>query len=186
MQSIRETSVVAFWSELEKIAAGPLVYHEPGLYKNNGLPGKWVSHADLWKENPALARQVGSDPNVVKDVVFLAPKSEFVEMHGERGEEAYKAVRRHEMAHWMRAKRGNMSRMGKPGIRGVGSTLREELVGHVSALKGRSPEVTQALAQGIIPGAVRSTQAAYRGTTLRKAALGGSFGKALRAVRLIK
>ena len=178
-------NTASLFDELEKIALNVQLIHEPGLLSTHGLAGKHVTNKTIMAENPGLAKTVNLKPG--RDALFMAPKSEFRAMVGQHGDEAYKATRRHELTHYMRGKRGKMARVGTPGLRGLGTTAREELIAHVSALKGRSIPVQQGLARGIAPGTLASMRSAYPGQKLRNVAMGGKAGNLLRRVgRLFK
>ena len=106
-----DITIAAVFDELEKVALSVQQVHHPGLLSFQGLAGKYVNQ-DTLKQNPALAKQVGVKPG--KGALFMAPKAEFVQMYGPQGEEAYRAIKRHELTHYMRGKRGKMQRVGTP------------------------------------------------------------------------
>jgi hypothetical protein len=181
---IEEGMLTGFYNELEKIAISVQVVHEPGLLSEHGLAGKHVTHEKLMAENPALAKKLGIKPG--KDVLFMAPQAEYERLYGPQGREGYRAVKRHELTHYMRGKRGKMKRVGTPGLRGLGATAREELVAHISAMRGRSDPAQLALAKGLVPGVVGSVRHAYQGQPLRQVAMGGTLGRVGRFLRLVR
>jgi hypothetical protein len=183
-QGDHSTRLSAFFDELSKVAVSVQEISEPGLLTTHGLAGKWVPHAKVIEENPALAKKVGLRTG--RDALFMAPREEFLRAYGPQGGEAYKAVKRHELTHYLRGKRGKMERVGTPGLRGLGATAREELIAHFEAMRGRSPGVQKALAQSFVPGVVGSVRHAYQNRPLRQVAMGGTLGRVARALRLMR
>lgn len=150
--------------ELEKVAVSVKIQHEPGLLTTHGLAGKFVPEAAIRAENPALAASIGLPTG--KDALFIAPKEEFITaLHGDaaKGDSAYRNIRRHELTHWLRAKRGKLEGTGKPGLRNVLRTAREEAIAQISGLKAvKDPAHRALLAKGFAPGVVGSVQHAYQ------------------------
>jgi len=180
--TLKETTLTAFCDELEKIALSIKQVDQPGMLSLHGLAGKHVTHDTIMRENPAFAKQLGVS-STGKDVIFMAPKQEFAAAYGSHGDEARRAIKRHELTHYMRGKRGKMARLGKPGLRGLGVTAREELAAHlVPALRTKSPEIQKALAKGVLPGTLQSVRTAYPGQRLRDVAMGGKAGALLKRV----
>ena len=78
------------------------------------------------------------------------------------GAAADRSIKRHELTHWLRFKKGKMKHVGKPTIRGVATTVREEFAAHrgqMSRLPKTVPWHRKVL--GIVAGTKASTQAAY-------------------------
>jgi hypothetical protein len=176
-----------FSDELQKIAAGPYVMEEPTFgTARNGTWAKLVKRRDI-DANPAARKEIGAlGVKPGRDIMVTAPDANIKAHFGEHAPAAKKALRRHEMTHWMRGQRGKMKRYGQPGLRGVATTLREEVAAHISSLKGQAPAQQQQLAQGVIPGTMQSSRTAYGGSLRRGAASGGNTGRVLRALRLVR
>ena len=173
----------ALFDEMEKIALGVKQMHQPGLLTFQGLAGKYVTNDTIMKQNPAFAKKLGLSAGG-KDALFMAPKQEFASAYGQHGDATYRAIKQHELTHYLRGKKGKMIRYGKPGLRGLGTTAREELAAHLTAAgRAKSPQIQQALARGVVPGTVQSVRAAYPRQRLRDVAMGGSLGKAVGRVR---
>lgn len=104
------------------------------------------------------------------------------------GEDLRNVTRRHELIHYMRARKGLMDGAGKPGIRNVLRTLREETAaGLGAAIRAKNPVIRALSIPSALGGAGVSTSNAYAHTGgVGKALLGGSIGKVLRALRLAK
>ena len=172
----------AFFDEMEKIALGIKLVHEPGAL-SSGLAGKYVTNGTVMRESPALAKKFGVS-GTGKDLLLIAPKHEFQRAYPGFGDDAYRTIKQHELVHYMRAKKGKLARVGKPGIRGLASTAREELIAHAyPALRTKSPLTQQALARGIIPGTIASVRSAYPGQSLKSVAAGGTLGRIARLFR---
>lgn len=196
---LKRAQVEAMRDELEKLGAGPDIIHVPGM-QQAGLSGSFLSRRKMrrfYKQDPGrMAKELGMTELPKKDVVFLSKEKEIRKVLGksvrgkstpaavirERAKEIYRSTRAHELTHWLRAKRGKFKRMGKPGVRGVLSTGREELAAHVRALKRLPPALKAELAVSVPSGVMFSTRHAYPGKSLRKALMGGQAGKLIRRV----
>lgn len=183
---------------IEKLGAGPDIVHVPGL-QQAGLTGKFMPRRQakrFYKQySGEMAKELGITGPPKKDVVFLSEEKELRKVIGKkvkgkgvpaaairgRAKGFYAAARAHELTHWLRAKKGKFKRVGKPGVRGVLSTGREELAAHVRSLKRLPPALKAELAFGIPGGVMFSTRHAY-GKPLRKALMGGKAGKLIRKV----
>lgn len=175
--------------ELLKIASDIKVHHDPvGTMRQTGFVGKYFSPARV-AEEPVLQGISGGK----KHVLALPAREDFTDLLKNRpdfvgdpeglrtaSDAAYKSSRKHELTHYLRGKKGKMDRYGKPGVRGVLTTGREEVAAHLQGLKPykRSEKMMSQASQGVIPGVVGSVQSAYP-QGIRKALLGGTLGKAL-------
>lgn len=180
----KEAMFLSFYDEVEKIALSIQRVHVPGMLAQ-GVAGKHVKRETLMAENPALAKQFGVKTG--KDILFIAPESDYTKAFGARGKAGYKAITQHELTHYLRGKRGKMKRFGTQGLRGLGATAREELIAHLApVVRARDPGVQKALSAGVLPGVVASVRHAYKGQPLRQVALGGTLGRVGKALKLIK
>lgn len=173
MRNLSTTSVASFWDELEKLA-GPRLIEEPGLLSTHGIGGLQIpaSHSESQRRFPGGTRES----------IVVGSESEYAPG-------ARKAALRHEIAHYLRRKRGHMAGVGDPGLRNVAKTLREELIAYGTQFDQRKTRVSDAvqaqMSQHLIPNLVQSMESAYPKGVI-PAALGGNFGRALRTLRLIK
>lgn len=171
---------------MKKVAAGPYVYHEPGAMMS-GMTGKYVTHEDVMK-HPEIAKNIGYRGN--KGTLIMAPVEEITRAAGgdkARGKSLYDATRAHEMTHYMRGQRGKMKNVGKPGLVGIASTMREELAANKRSLKALPPEMRKNVKlRGIIGPSWASVRAAYPGQKMKDVAMGGGLGRLLRKARLLK
>jgi len=181
MNSVTES---ALFNELEKIALGVQEVTQLGTQQPTGLSnvyGSLIKNKEMVKD-PELVKRIGLKPG--KDALIMAPKSTFVRDFGPNSEGAYKAVKQHELTHYLRGRRGKMARVGTPGLRGLASTAREELAAHlVPAMRAKSPEIQQALSKGVLPGTIQSVRAAYPGQRLRDVAMGGTLKRIAKLFR---
>lgn len=184
----------SFTDELAKIALDVGVHHEPrGTLAQTGFIGKWFPPETVEK-NPILQQVGKGKPHVLalpqkedfKDLLRSRP--DFVgnpEKLEEAAQAAYKSSRRHELTHYLRSKKGKMARYGKPGVRGVLTTGREELAAYVQGakpFKKVSPKAHQEVIAGIPSGVVGSVRTAYP-EGVGKALMGGRLGSALQVAK---
>lgn len=180
---------------LEKTAAGPLIIDvdDPRLLNTAALnldPKTFFSTADT--ASKAQVRQLF--PEAVealekgRGVILLPSKANLAQspfLDAEEADAAYKQLRRHEMTHWMRSRKGKDLSVS-PGIRGVLKNAREELAAAVSQtkIKGVPPEITRTLQTSVIPATLTSVKANYanRGGPL-KAMTQGSLKKVFGALK---
>lgn len=140
-----EPSFGAFSDELEKIAAGPRVFHDPTLLTHAGLAGKYIAPEVIHSADPraAMVRSAvaahGKPIKPGQGFLAMAPLEQIRSSIAkpERTQAVYNATRRHEMTHWLRGKRGLMRGLGEPGLMNVARTAREELAAQLSGLKAR-------------------------------------------------
>jgi len=171
----------SFFNEMEKIALGVQEVTQLGAQQPPGFPtvyGSLVKNKEMMRY-PELVKRIGLKSG--KDALVMAPESTFVRDFGPNSGAARKAVKQHELTHYIRGRRGKMKRVGTPGLRGLGATAREEIAAYLTpALRAKSPEMQKALSKGILPGTVQSVRSAYPGQRLRDVAMGGKAGALLR------
>ena len=183
-----------FADELTKISLEIKVHHEPpGTLAQTGFVGKYFSPETVAKE-PILQQVSGGK----KHVLALPQKEDFKQLLQHRpdfigdpekveqaAQSAYQSSRRHELTHYLRGKKGKMERYGKPGVRGVLSTGREELAAYGQGLKPFKKMGPKAVAQGAmgVPGGVMGSIRTAYPEGIRKAMMGGQLGSALQAAK---
>jgi hypothetical protein len=121
-----------------------------------------------------------------KDVVLVPSKKALLAMGvPERNiDPLYRATRRHEIAHWSRARKGKMKGYGEPGLRNVLRSAREEMIAYGSMGKRLPEEMERNWAKEFFPATAASVQQAYAPTGgVKKAILGGSLSKPARIAR---
>tara|TARA_B100000131_G_scaffold132800_1_gene129389 strand:- start:5229 stop:5801 length:573 start_codon:yes stop_codon:yes gene_type:complete len=180
----------AFVDEMEKLAAGPLIVH----MSDPSSPGKHVKASTFLNNPPERLRQIMAEVPAVRkaaekgqSVLFLPSPEGLSKLYGPAGgQAAYNTMRRHEMTHWLRDRRGKMKGVGEPGLRNVLRSAREEMAAHLSQTRTRGLTGVQreALGKLVGPGTIGSVKAnyAYMGGA-RKAALGGTASKILKALK---
>ena len=178
--------------ELVKISTELKVHHAPvGALAQHGFVGKYFD-PEAVKSTPVLQQAAQGK----KHLLVLPQKADFrTLLEGRRdyigkpelveraGNAAYQSSRRHELTHYLRQKKGKMARYGKPGVRGLLSTGREEAIAYskgLSPLKRISEKSYVEGMKGVIPGTIGSVRQAYP-QGLRAAAMGGRLGGLIRA-----
>lgn len=180
---------------LEKTAAGPLIIDvdDPRLLSTNAVnldPKSFLSTAD----SPAKTLIKQQYPEAVealkagRGVIMLPSKANLAQnpfLDAETADATYKQLRRHEMTHWMRGRKGK-DLSTSPGIRGVLRNAREELAATASQtkIKGVSPAITRTLQANMVPAALASVKSnyAHQGGPL-KAMAQGSLKKVFGALK---
>jgi hypothetical protein len=122
--------LLAFSDELEKISAGPALVYDPQAEQSGSAAAYWppkkVDQVDTIHPQLGLKKYVGKKHGLI---VTTHP-SQYA-YHPE-GKAAYRALRRHEMTHWARDKKGKMKGIGEGGLGNVLRTAREEVVAYGS------------------------------------------------------
>tara|TARA_Y100000034_G_C6905241_1_gene419816 strand:+ start:2923 stop:3489 length:567 start_codon:yes stop_codon:yes gene_type:complete len=183
--------IKAFMEEMEKVSAGPHMIEADdvfqGLYMRRGdfdrqMQEKPQVRAILQRNHPQIFS------NTKKDVVFTPSRAALRRMGipEENIEATWKGARRHELAHWMRNRRGKMGEYGKPGLLNKLRTFREEAVAWKATPPTRGGDFQRKMVKAHWPEfAVQSTQAAYPNSP-KITSVGGKAIKALRAVKVIR
>ena len=197
--TLSHTAVTSFWGELEKIAAGPFMIEvdDPSLLSGHALNVT----AESFLKNPNDTHRVIIKhwPQALEAAkkgrgVVLVPSIKNLEqmpgMDPESARANYKQLRRHELTHWMRKRKGYGGIESAPGLRNVLKNTREEWAAHVSqavGTRGISDAHRKQIASAAWPGTMSAVAGNYAHMGgVRKAALGGNFGRALRALRVIR
>ena len=179
----------SFLDELEKIAAGPFIIE----VDDPSIGGRFIprdSFMELMEARPEIRATYQEEfPEILKskkDVVFVPSKKALSEagIPDKNIDPMYRAYRRHELAHWSRARKGKMKGYGEPGLRNVLRSVREEVVGYGSMGKHLPKDMERDLAKKFLPITTASVQQAYAPKGgVKKAILGGSLSKPARIAR---
>jgi hypothetical protein len=164
--------LAAFVDELEKIAAGPARIVDEQLPP--GTAQYWQPHkvdaVDAAHPQIGLKRHVGKRHGAL----LSGPSPQFPSFEENA---ASRGLRRHELTHWLRDRKGKMTGVGKPGFGNVLRTAREEAVaygGELKSLRRAGAPHMQPLSVMTIPKRfLGSMKAAYPKGILR-AALGAA------------
>ena len=162
----------AFSDELEKIAAGPKIFHDPSLLQL-GLVGKYIPPSEIHSTKPQAEYLRNTIPGIKpgQGLLAMTPRETIRASIAkpERANAAYNITRRHEMTHWLRERRGKMKGIGQPGLMNVGRTIREELAGHLSGIRARGTAGVpfRDKAMSVLVGVPASLKAAYPRGVLR-------------------
>jgi len=202
------SELAAFADEVEKIAASVVMSELPGLFSVQGFGAAYMNPervARATQLDPALAKHPAFSKAVKtkKHLVLVPPKRELRAMAeavptikadpaavDRLSEGLARGARRHELAHYKRTLRGKMEGYGKPGVRNVLRTLREEAIANISGVQGHKkmlPRERAIFAGEALKDVGRSTRHAYASEGgIRKALVGGTLGKLLRAARMVR
>lgn len=175
---MRSASLTAFVDELEKIAAGPRVIYDPEMRTGAQYwPPSFVDRVEAARPDIGVKAMVGK-----KHGALVGPHPSQFSHHPE-GAQAYKALRRHEMTHWMRDRRGLFGGVGKPGLRNVLRTAREEGAAYLSQRKAlrNAPQIRRQSLVRLPKDFLTSMRAAYP-AGVGKAVMGGTLGKVVRPI----
>ena len=157
---------------MEKVAAGPLIIHveDPNLLNARAVhitPEGLISQKEEAHRTIANRWPKAMDAAKSGRAVILLPSVENLSKHPslspEDAKATYKQLRRHELTHWMRHRKGYRGMQVKPGIGNVLRNAREELAAHVSQVKtkGLNPSQKAAFKSAIIPGTLQSVSQNY-------------------------
>lgn len=124
----------------KKTAAGPVTYKMTSMdiLTNPNLSGKYVRPQEL-QANRSMAKLL--DPtlrSLKKGLIILRPADSFKFGPNSKisGKQAADILRKHEMTHYLRDKKGLLNNVGKKNIRGIFSTIREEGAAQFRSMKG--------------------------------------------------
>lgn len=128
-----------------------------------------------------------------KGIILNRPPSDVQKMHPRLSDVEAKALSRaklrHELTHALRDRAGKMERYGKPGVRGVLTTMREEALAYGKELGSldKHPQLQTQVAQGTGPNFFTSLRAAHAPQGgVRKALLSGSLKPLATRLGLLK
>lgn len=171
----------SFLDELEKISIDLKMRPTTGI--GDGSLGAAYYPPAVLDKNPQLKELAGGKsnlilhrPTTVADIQGALPQlspdeaASYAKAHG-------RAVRRHELTHYMRAQQGHLDNYGAPGIRGMLSTGREEAIAYGKMLRPMdkaSPKFGPMLAASFGPNMLTSMRNAYP-QGLRRAAISGTL-----------
>jgi hypothetical protein len=152
----------------EKIAVGPAMMPNPGYGIHNAIAAKYITAKSLLegqKTNPQIAQELKSvNPKwKTEGLILHAPKGAIRDMPFMKGPEIERVLKRHELVHYMRHKRGQLpDDLGKPGIKGVATVFREEIAAHRASIK-RAPKTvpTSAKVMSVVKGTMASAKEIY-------------------------
>tara|TARA_Y100000034_G_C6905241_1_gene419815 strand:+ start:2302 stop:2880 length:579 start_codon:yes stop_codon:yes gene_type:complete len=188
----------SFVNELRKIAAGPLVIDVDDISLLNGRAVHVLPDGILSPKSQAHHIIRNKFPQAIaaaeqgKSVILLPSKKNLASspyVGPDAADAAYNQLRRHEMTHWLRWKKGKKGMEISPGVRGVVRNAREEFAASVSQVKTRGlhPAQQKLMASQVIPSTVASVKGNYAHQGgVKKALMGGKAGKALRFLRRIR
>lgn len=184
----------AFFAELEKIATPYLLEYDYNPAEHGPSPfARYMTREHLQQNaaHPLILSATEKRPvPASKSSVVLMPSKESLGRYFDNttAKDVWHSMLRHENTHYLRDKAGKMEGLGKPGLRNIMRTAREEAIAYAEGAGSRhlSDAAKARSIQAIGPNTSHSIHAAYAPTGgVRKAALGGRFGDALRKLRLI-
>jgi hypothetical protein len=185
----------AFFSELEKIAAPHLLEYDYNPVEHGPSPFAKHMTQQQFQQNAnhplILAATEKRQVPAGKSSIVLMPSKESMGRHFDSTttKDLWHNLLRHENTHYLRNKAGKMEGLGKPGLRNVLRSAREEGIAYAEGAgsKHLSDIAKTRATYGIGSGVASSLAQAYAPLGgPRKAALGGRLGAGLRALRLIK
>ena len=152
----------------EKIAVGPAMMPNPGYGINNAIAAKYITAKSLLegqRTNPQIAQELKSvNPKwKTEGLILHAPKGAIKDAPFMTGPEMARALKRHELTHYIRHKKGLLpDDLGKLGPKGVATVFREELAAHRAMVK-RVPKTVplQAKLMAVINGTMASAREIY-------------------------
>lgn len=184
----------AFFAELEKIAAPHLLEYDYNPVEHGPSPfAKYMTQQQFQQSSGHPIIRAATEKRQVPagKPIVLMPSKESVGRHFDSttAKDIWHHLLRHENTHYLRDKAGKMEGVGKPGLRNVMRSAREEGIAYAegAASKHLSDIAKTRAKRGIgigVASSVAHTYAPLGGP--RKAVLGGRLGAGLRALRLIK
>lgn len=185
----------AFFTELEKIAGPHLLEYDydPALHGPSPF-ARYMNQQQFQQaaDHPLVRAATEKRPIPAgKSSVVLMPTRESMGRHFDSTttNDLWHSMLRHENTHYLRDKAGKMEALGKPGLRNVLRSAREEALAYAEGASSKhlSDAAKTKSIHGIGPSTAFSVTHAYAPSGgVRKAALGGRLGAGLRALRLIK